>query len=154
MPEASSSCTFPSKYGAGNITAPNYISEIMCERLALKDGIASLPHKFWSIPRWKKIYLQQILAANSLLKIYSPTAIINTLKKNPRCYSLRAKWLEDIFKAEQEEVDKKNKKMLEAIEKEEKKKEEVEEEVVIINSKPRESFTNGKSTISKLRDLD
>lgn len=154
MPEASSACSFPSRYGGGYITASNYITEVMCERLALKDGVGSLPHKFWNTPKWKKIYFQQLLIANSFLKMYSPTAILNTLRRNPKCYSLRARWIDDQLKNEQDELDKKKKQMEESVKKEQEKIEETTTPVVIIegSSKPREAFAApGKP---KLRDLD
>jgi hypothetical protein len=90
--------------------APQLLAEIMCVREAKKKGI-SLPHKFWNTPEWKKKYKIQILAANSLLKVYSPMAILNALKRK-ECnwqYSLRANGISDTCDEEQRKLDKQDK---------------------------------------------
>ncbi len=122
---------------------------MICERIALKDKLGALPVKFWNLPKWKKIYMQQLLTANSLLKMYSPQAIIAGLRKHPKAYSLRAQWLDDTFKEEQEKIDK-----LEAAMKENEKKNVEQEEVKLVIEQPREAFSNNKSIKSKLKDLD
>lgn len=142
---------YMSKYGGNNITPANYIVEMICERLALKDKLGALPMKFWALPKWKKTYMMQLLTANSLLKLYSPQAIIAGLRKHPKVYSLRAAWLDDTFKEEQEKVDKMAAQMEEISQRETLPAKEQAQPVI---EKPRESFSNNKSVISKLRDLD
>lgn len=146
--QSEASC-FPSRYGGNNVTPANYIVEVICERIALKDKLGALPMKFWALPKWKKIYMMQLLAANSLLKMYSPRAILAGLKKHPKCYSLRAQWLDDSFKEEQEKLDKLQVVVEEAL------PAQTEPEVVVTGSdKPREAFSHQKSIKAKLRDLD
>jgi hypothetical protein len=141
------SSKYLSKYGGNYITANNYIVEMICERIAAKDKLGALPVKFWNSPKWKKVYFQQLLIVNGLLKMYAPQAIIAGLKKHPNVYSLRAQWLDDTFKEEQEKLDKFKEKI------EEKPPVQIEEPKLVIE-KPRESFSEKKSIRSKLRDLD
>jgi hypothetical protein len=147
--QTQASC-FQSRFGGGNITPANYIVEIICERLALKEGLSSLPFKFWSTTKWKKVYMQQLLIATGLLKMYSPTAIIAGLKRNPKCYSLRATWLDDCFKEEQEKYENKRKSIEQSVIVAQ--NEEEKEPEPVLDSKPRESFAPRKSIKSKLRD--
>lgn len=154
MPEnQTESCRYESSYGGGYITPANYIVERICERIALKDKVGALPFKFWSLAKWKKIYMQQLLLANSLLKMYEPQVILAGLKKHPKVYSLRAEWLDDTFKEEKEKLEKQRKAL-------------AEQQVVIKENAPvealpaqeptapREAFTPNKSIKAKLRDLD
>lgn len=132
---------FVSRYGAGdNITAAQYIAEIMCERLARKDK-EDLPVKFWNTPKWQRTFKQQILAAHSILKLHKADAIIAALKKTPTVLSLRAEWLQPII----QECQQKLKIVITTIDK---------LEVASTTEKPRETFVTKKSTLSKLRDLD
>lgn len=88
-------------------SAAQLIAEVMVRREADKKRV-NLPHKFWNTPEWQKKYKQQIIAANGLLKIYSPLAILNGLKRK-ECswqYSLRVQGMNDIFKEEQVKIDK------------------------------------------------
>jgi hypothetical protein len=87
-------------------TAAQLLAETMCVREAQKKRI-SLPHRFWNTAEWKKKYKSQILAANVLLKIYSPLAILNALKRK-ECswqYSLRINGISDIIDEEQRKLD-------------------------------------------------
>lgn len=88
-------------------SAAQLLAEIMVKREADKKRIV-LPYKFWNQETWKKKYKNQIVAANGLLKLYEPLAILNALKRK-ECswqFSLRANGLNDIFKEEQEKLDK------------------------------------------------
>lgn len=151
--EQSEASRYESKYGGGFITPNNFIVEMICERIALKDKLGALPVKFWSLPKWKKIYMMQLLQANSLLKLYSPQAIIAGLRKHKTVYSLRAQWLDDTFKEEQEKIDK-----LAAAIKEKNELKQAQpfpaEEAKLVIEQPREAFSNNKSIKSKLKDLD
>lgn len=82
------------------ITFQQYIAETMCERLAKKNG-TDLPVRFWQNPRWGKEFRKQVLAVNSLLKLYCPAAIILALRATPNLYSLCATWFDDILKEKQ-----------------------------------------------------
>lgn len=98
---------YPSKYSPGQfVTAAQYIAEFICEKKALINK-EILKERFWSNPVWAKFYKQQILAANGLLKIYKPEAIINALKSRQayRIFSLRAPHLDAIIDAEQRKID-------------------------------------------------
>lgn len=100
--------TYPSKYaGDGFVTAAQYITEIICEKLAKKNK-KTLPLKFWENDEWSKFYRQQIIVANGLLKIYSDKAIVAALK-NKRAwsiYSLRAPHLDAIIQEEEAKINK------------------------------------------------
>jgi hypothetical protein len=88
-------------------TAAQLIAEIMVTREAAKKKL-SLPYKFWNLIEWKKKYKNQILGANSLLKVYSAEAILRALKRK-ECswqYSIRANGISDICDEEQRKLDK------------------------------------------------
>lgn len=95
---------FSSKFGAGYITAAQYLAELICSRLANKEG-KTLGQRFWLQPFWKREFKKQILAANSLLKTYSAKAIIKVLTENPGVWSLHAKWLDPRFQQAQQELE-------------------------------------------------
>ena len=76
----------------------------MCIRLADKKKEA-LVYKFWNLSNWKPVFLNQLRAAQSLLKLYTVKAIITVLQKNRNVYSLRAPWLDSEFQAEQLRLD-------------------------------------------------
>lgn len=88
-----------SKYSNGKlVTAAQFITEMVCERLAQKNKI-DLHYKFWLSEDWQKSYKNQIPAANKLLKKYSAKAIIDALLSpvGKKIYSLRAPHLEPII---------------------------------------------------------
>jgi len=148
--EQSEASRYKSKYGEENsyCTPQNYIAELVCERLAMKEKCV-LPVKFWNTDKWKKTYLMQLLTATSLLKMYEPAAIIAALKKNWKCYSLKAKWLDDDFKLEQEKLNKLKKRDEGASS-----ANHTPIERTTTEEKPREAFVEGKSVKARLRDLD
>lgn len=96
--------TFESNYGGGLITSAQYLAEIMCVRLAAKDGI-TLSNKFWEQPFWKREFKKQILAANALLRRYEIRAILNAINSYKTVYSLHAKWLDPKIQQAQLEID-------------------------------------------------
>lgn len=111
---------YKSRYTDSLVTAPQYISELICEKMAHKREI-TLPYKFWELDAWKKTFLSQILAANGLLKIYRPDAVIKALQSSRAyfIYSLRAPQLDELIKVEE--------KILEAAEK-------IQEPVLVLSS--------------------
>ena len=88
----------------GEICKPAHlIAEIMVQR-KFKGKV--LPLKFWNDVKYKKEYKQQIVAANSILKVYSPQAILAALSHRDLewCYSLRYEKLHDRINAEQTKI--------------------------------------------------
>jgi methionine salvage enolase-phosphatase E1 len=84
------------------VSAAQYITEIICEHLAKKDK-KDLHYKFWTNPIWTKFYKSQIFSAHKLLKQYSAKAIIAALQtpKGVYIYSLRAPHLIQIIEEQQ-----------------------------------------------------
>ena len=133
---------YPSRYSPnGWVSAPQYITELVCEKKAQKEK-KELPTKFWEIKEWCKYYRYQITIANKLIKEFGEEPVIAALRDN-RCwstYSLRSPFLKKII--------------------EEKSKEVIERpantEYNIKDSEEVKHKTNNtkKSIISKLRDLD
>lgn len=139
--------TYSSKYTDRKVTAAQRIAEIMCENLARKEHTA-LPFKFWNTPKWEKHYKVQLLAANSLLKLYCAEAIFCGLrdKRASNIYSLHAPFLlDELFTGEQKRIDR------EAVEIKNAPTPEVK---VVTTEKPRQTFIGKKSILSKLKGLD
>lgn len=133
-----------SKTSGNKCTAAQYLAEEMCIRKAKKQK-ERLSAGFWHIPKWKKFYRSQIIAANSLLKIYDEKAVLNAVKRKEVswCYSLRIKRLDQILLEEQDKVDKeKNNKPKPS-----------EPRKDLTKSKPRKQFGK-RNKINKLRKLD
>jgi hypothetical protein len=88
------------------VSAAQYITEIICEHLAVKEK-RDLHYRFWVSPQWAKFYKSQIFTANVLLKTYNSKAILNALNniKAKNIYSLRAPHLIDLIIAEQKKLD-------------------------------------------------
>lgn len=97
---------YPSRYSPGGwVSAPQYITEFVCEKKAQADR-KELPIKFWEIDEWKKYFRYQITIANQLLKDFSEEAVMAALRDN-RCwktYSLRSPFLQGIIKEKQASV--------------------------------------------------
>lgn len=90
---------YPSKYSNGKtVTAAQFITEIICERLARKNK-KDLHYRFWVSAEWEKQYKGQIGAANKLLAKYDAKDIIDALgsRDGLRIYSLRAPHLGSII---------------------------------------------------------
>jgi hypothetical protein len=99
-----------SKYSNGKlVSASQYITEIICEHLAIKNK-KDLHYRFWLNKEWEKFYKSQIFSANKLLKQYSDKAIIAALKtsQGQKIYSLRAPHLLDIIVKQEEILKNKN----------------------------------------------
>lgn len=132
---------YPSRYSPdGWVSAPQYITEFVCEKKAQKEN-KELPIKFWEISEWRKYFRYQITIANSLLKDFPEEAIIAALKDR-RCwktYSLRSPFLQGIIKEKEALI---------------KDREATEYEIVEKESIKHKTNNNKKSIISKLRELD
>jgi len=105
--------SYPSKYSNGKqITAAQYITEIICERKA-KNTKKDLHYRFWTNKLWEKFYKDQIASAHKLLKKYEDTAIIRALNsdKAQKIYSLRAPFLIPIIEQEQQKLQNENKEL-------------------------------------------
>jgi len=97
---------YPSRYSNGKlVSAAQYITELICENKAKKDGL-DLHFKFWANPEWSKFYRNQIGTANKLLKTYDIRAIVKALSdpKAKGIYSLRAPHLLPIIQKYQKQI--------------------------------------------------
>lgn len=84
----------------------NQIAQLICPRLLKQKGFTSLPEKFWADKRFAREYKLELIKSRSLLKMYSPQAIINALKSKEglRIWSLTAPWLDGIIAAEEKRL--------------------------------------------------
>ena len=132
---------YPSRYSPdGWVSAPQYITEFVCEKKARKDN-KELPIKFWEIAECRIYFRYQITLANKLLKDFPEEAIIAALKDN-RCwktYSLRSPFLHSIIKEKEALIQE---------------RESVDYNVVKSEEVKYKTNNNKKSIISKLRELD
>lgn len=94
MAAESDSSKYQSKYCDGFITAAQYITERICERIAFKDK-KGLSRYFWKDKEWAKTFRLQIKFANQLLSQYPADCIIKALRspKASKTYSLGAKFI-------------------------------------------------------------
>lgn len=132
-----------SKYSNGKeITAAQYITEIICEHWA-KQNQQDLHYRFWSTSeKWQKHYKGQISTANKLVKKYNAKAIIKALNdpKASRIYSLRAPHLPAIIERYEKILEEQKEELTKNFERKE-------------NAKF-EKNRSKKNIISKLKDLD
>jgi hypothetical protein len=134
---------YPSKYSNGkDVSAAQFITEIICEKKALKDK-KDLHYRFWTNKEWAQFYRSQIGTANKLLKKYDATAIIKALKnsKARKIYSLRAPFLPAIIDEEQNKLQELQKDV------------NYEKDRTIENTKFRKN-QKSNNIISKLREMD
>lgn len=134
---------FISKYSNNkSVTAAQYITEIICERKAQKDG-SDLHYRFWTLKKWAKFFRDQIATANKLLKDYDARAIIKALHdpKAKSIYSLRAPFLKDIIITQQKILETTNTTLTQNFERKE-------------NINHRVSGQNKKNIISKIKDIE
>ena len=94
---------FRSAYGGGWIAAGQALAELMCERVAQKNGVV-LKEKFWTEPAWAKAFKVQLTFANALLKKYSAEAIFRAVRTST-VYSLNVSWLEALVVAQEKVVE-------------------------------------------------
>jgi hypothetical protein len=135
---------YTSKYSNNKQVSPaQYITEIICENKAKKDGL-DLHYRFWTNRMWTKFYRDQIATANKLVQKYNDVAILRALKdyRASKIYSLRAPHLIPIIEEEQAKLDSENKTMTLSLNR---------PETVVFESK---SKTNKKNIFSKLKDIE
>jgi hypothetical protein len=131
-----------SKYSNGKpVCAAKYITELVCERKAMKDK-KDLHYRFWLSKEWEKYFKNQIGTAYKLLKSYSDKAIVNALltPKGKTIYSLRAPHLIAMIEQEEKKLAAENKSFTKQVER--------KSEISYSQNKSK------KSIISKLKDLE
>jgi len=131
-----------SKYSNGKpVCAAKYITELVCERKAMKDK-KDLHYRFWLSKEWEKYFKNQIGTAYKLLKSYSDKAIVNALltPKGKTIYSLRAPHLIAMIEQEEKKLATENKSFTKQVER--------KSEISYSQNKSK------KSIISKLKDLE
>lgn len=154
----SDSSKHQSMYGGGFITSAQYICEIMFEKIAKKRK-KKLNNLFWQDPYWKKTYQWQIIAANRLLKTYSPSVIIKVLKDNNVSYNIISlgaiKSIEPILQKEQNEYNELQKSFVEKINQDETLKEINENPEKFTDAAPQKAFSDKKKSniLNKLKGL-
>lgn len=135
---------YPSRYSNGkNVSAAQYITELICEHKANKDRL-DLHFKFWVKPEWEKYYKNQIGSAHKLLKKYKAKAIIKALQDNKTAniYSLRAPHLIPIIEQYQLLVDAENTDFTKEVQRKSN------------TTYQTEQYKFSKSKLSKIRELD
>ena len=106
-----------SKYSNGKtVSAAQYITELICERKAVKDK-KDLHYRFWLSKEWSLFFRNQIATANKLIKQYSDKAIVNALltDQGKKIFSLRAPHLPPIIEQEEAKLALQNKTMTKTI---------------------------------------
>lgn len=134
---------YPSRYSNGKqVSAAQYITEIICEHLALKNK-QDLHFRFWVSQEWSKFYKSQIFSANKLLKRFDAKAIIRALEtvKGKKIYSLRAPHLLSMIEEQQTILENENTTFSKPIERH-------------LNNKGINFKNNTKNTIDKLKDIE
>lgn len=131
---------YPSKYTDGYVTAAQYITELICEKIAACEK-RELGRKFWNDPTWLKKYKHQMVIANRMLKLYSPKAIIEGIRacKVWNLTSLAHPTLKHLIAQEQKKLD--NQPIAKEIEQ------------LDVTQKPRPTFSK-PGVFNKLRSLD
>jgi hypothetical protein len=107
-----------SKYSNGKyVSAAQYITEIICENKALKDG-SDLHYRFWTTKKWSVFYRNQIASAHKLLEKYTAQAIIKALNspEGKKIFSLRAPHLSDIIEKYTRIIENQNTKLTKKLE--------------------------------------
>ena len=74
----SEKCPHLSEYGGGYIRRDQWITEKLCANIAKTENI-ELPDKFWSLPKWSKIFRRQVaLAAGLLSCVWKSSAFLQS----------------------------------------------------------------------------
>lgn len=131
-----------SKYSNNKpVSAAKYITELVCERKAIKDK-KDLHYRFWLSKEWQGFFRNQIGTAYKLLKKYSDKAIVNALltPKGKTIYSLRAPYLIDIIEKEEKKLLAENRTFTKQVDR--------KEDISYSRSKTK------KGIISRLKDLE
>lgn len=139
---------YQSRYGAGWITAAQWLAENMCARFARSQG-EDLPNRFWTSPYWEKKFKLQMKHANELLREFSAEEIVTALR-HPDARRIYSLGLKSVIVPILKEIQKKNK-----IQEKLQVKTEVEPLIVSAEgAKLRPSFSYKKNFLQKLRELD
>ena len=83
---------YKSKYSDSLVSEAQYLTDLMCERIAKKNK-ETLVRQYWKDVFWKKQFQRQVVAANALLKEFTCKEIVDALN-SPRgkgIYSLGLK---------------------------------------------------------------
>lgn len=85
------------------------VSQFLAEQIIIrryKRKKQSLPYKFWNESPYKSEYVKEIIAANTLLKVYNEVAIVNAFMRKDAEWmtSLRIKKWIILIKEEQEKI--------------------------------------------------
>lgn len=94
---------FKSLFKEGYVTEADYIAELLFKRRGEFDK-NSLPQSFWNVPKFRKLYVGQIIHINKLLKEYSAAVLIRAVNESKYALSItnpRIKELADKFREEE-----------------------------------------------------
>ena len=100
---------YSSRYSDKSVTAAQYITELICEHKAAKEG-KDLYYRFWNNAEWSRFFRNQVSTANKLISKYGDKAIIRALN-DYRCkkiFSLRAPSLTKIIEEKVLEIQSEN----------------------------------------------
>jgi hypothetical protein len=99
---------FKSLFKEGYVTEADYIAELLFKRRG-EFSKNSLPQSFWNSPKFKNLYVGQIVHINKMLKEYSVAVLIKAVQQAKFALSItnkEIKRLADIFKEEESQRDK------------------------------------------------
>jgi hypothetical protein len=141
---------YESRFGAGWISASQYLAENMCARKARSQNNALAP-LFWKDPYWEREFRLQLKHANELLETFSVEAIIKGLRHNDakRIYSLGLKSvLVPLIRREQKQIEYQQDQLARQVQ------EQKDEEPIKLDYTVRKTFSTKRSKLQQLRDLD
>ncbi len=121
-----------------------YLANIMCERRAKSEKIP-LPPNYWNTPEWRVLFKRQVIAANSLLKIYPFEVVKSTIanKKVAWVWSLSSPALHQILLEEMAKFERQIKKDIQIQEKLDKREDTTKiEQAPVIFETPKKSLRN------------
>lgn len=98
---------FKSSYKVGYVTVDNFIAELFFKRRA-EFSKCALPQSFWNLPKYRHLYIIQLVNINRLLERVSSAAIIRAFKETNACSALN-KELITLAESIQAEFDSKQK---------------------------------------------
>lgn len=78
---------FKSAYKVGYVTVDNFIAELFFKRRA-EFSKTALPQSFWNLPKYRHLYVIQLVSINRLLERVSSAAIIKAFKQTNACSAL------------------------------------------------------------------
>lgn len=128
------------------VSAAQYITEIICEQKAKKDKV-DLHYRFWTNKKWSLFYRNQIGTANKLLETYSAKAIIKALlsTEGQKIFSLRAPHLPAMIQTAEIQISKENSTLTKHIER---------KNTVLFKDCSNDVVNRKKNIISRLEDID